>query len=407
LNFSVSEEIRVKILKFFEALHMELLMYTSCGWFFADISGIETIQNLKYANQLLFLMDGVFDEDVKKEFLQILSKAKSNIPEYENGRIIFEDIVEKNYLNLERILFEYVLRLKSSQNNKEKSDLYYYYRINIQEHKSFLKNSFNVERYLLESINTLTGEKRTHILLVVFFDRNYYGFVKKYKDSYFLKYIDKIVKDSSNNLLQELKDFLGSYYTLRDISQDAREVFLRYLFNDKMKKLHKFVEFSKSEFLSYLDVIELYGELKIHIPETHRLVVRELLNNFVLQEVAKIESVDIEKYDFSLLIRTISISKKAELELNYADILPVIRNFVTENMEDAIIKLEVSTLKKLDKIIDIANLSGIDFEKYEIQNLIFEKIKEVSKNRDHLKRNEVKLLLELARKFNIGVEEII
>ncbi len=406
LKLHVNDEVKVKILKFFEAFRMELFMYTSCGWFFADISGLETVQNLKYANQLILLMEDFFDESVKNEFLSILSRAKSNLSEYGNGRVIFEDFVEKKHLSLEKILFEYALQVRENDIYKNNIEYYYFYKLKVIDYTEIEKNGCIVKRFLVESKNILTEEENTYILLLLFYDRKYFAFVKKFKDNYFLKYLDKIIKGVKADLLQELKDFLGNYYTLKDISQNAREKLLKFLFKDKMKKLHKYLEFSKNEFLTYLDLIELYGDLKIPIPEIDRLVIRELLNSFILQELSKIRSIDIEKYDFSLLVKTINLAKKAQLKLDYTDILPVIKSYVSENMEAAIVRLELKPMKKLEKIIDIANLSGIDFEKYEIQNLIFKKVKELSRDSATLKKEEVILLFELARKFNIGVDEI-
>ncbi len=168
-----------------------------------------------------------------------------------------------------------------------------------------------------------------------------------------------------------------------------------------MQKLHKFIQFSTNEISSYLDVIDLYGELNIPIPEFDRIAIRELLNSFVLNEL---KNIGVENYDFSMFIKSITVAKKANLKLDYSDILPVIRNFVISNMQSAIVDLNIVAIKKLIKVIDITNISGIEFEKYEIQNLIFEKLKNIDKK--IINREEIKLFLELARKFNIGVEEI-
>jgi len=80
-------------------LHLELqrnalLMYTSCGWFFSDISGIEPIQILKYACRALELMSELDSESIRAQFLEILSEAKSNRPELGNGADIYRRFVE-------------------------------------------------------------------------------------------------------------------------------------------------------------------------------------------------------------------------------------------------------------------------------------------------------------------------
>jgi alpha-amylase/alpha-mannosidase (GH57 family) len=69
-----------------------LLMFTSCGWFFSDISGIETIQVMRYAARVLDLQKQLGFEPPREKFLQLLSEAKSNRPGKGNGADIFSSL---------------------------------------------------------------------------------------------------------------------------------------------------------------------------------------------------------------------------------------------------------------------------------------------------------------------------
>jgi alpha-amylase/alpha-mannosidase (GH57 family) len=81
-------------LTYLELQRMLVLMYTSCGWFFNDISGIETIQILKYAGRAIDLMQQLGLSSVQDRFLEILDEAKSNRPELGTGADIYRQIVE-------------------------------------------------------------------------------------------------------------------------------------------------------------------------------------------------------------------------------------------------------------------------------------------------------------------------
>jgi alpha-amylase/alpha-mannosidase (GH57 family) len=83
-----------RALAFLEIQRMALLTYTSCGWFFHDISGIETIQNLKYAGRAIDLMEQLDLPPVRDRFLEILAEAKSNRSELGNGADIYRRFVE-------------------------------------------------------------------------------------------------------------------------------------------------------------------------------------------------------------------------------------------------------------------------------------------------------------------------
>lgn len=85
---------RERALLFLELQRNALLMYTSCGWFFSDISGIEAIQILKYAGRAIEIMSQLGPTSPRRRFLEILADAKSNRSELGNGADIFRRMVE-------------------------------------------------------------------------------------------------------------------------------------------------------------------------------------------------------------------------------------------------------------------------------------------------------------------------
>ncbi len=85
---------QVRALTQLEVQHNAMLMYTSCGWFFNEISGIETVQVLKYAARIFDLLATLGQESPEKIFLEILSEAKSNIPEYGSGADVYRHFAE-------------------------------------------------------------------------------------------------------------------------------------------------------------------------------------------------------------------------------------------------------------------------------------------------------------------------
>jgi alpha-amylase/alpha-mannosidase (GH57 family) len=90
----LSDEQRITGLKLLEMQRHAMLMYTSCGWFFDELSGIETTQIIQYAARALQLYGDVFGESIEEPFLQQLEKAKSNIPEHKDGRTVFNRFVK-------------------------------------------------------------------------------------------------------------------------------------------------------------------------------------------------------------------------------------------------------------------------------------------------------------------------
>lgn len=87
-------------IKELEVQHQLQLMYTSCAWFFDEISGIETTQTLQYACRALELYTDLYPENsLENEFLSLIEKAPSNIPDLKNGRYIYENLVQSVKVN--------------------------------------------------------------------------------------------------------------------------------------------------------------------------------------------------------------------------------------------------------------------------------------------------------------------
>src|SRR5215213_1074552 len=85
-----------RVLKLLEMQRSALLMFTSCGWFFSDLAGIETIQVMRYAARVIDLQQQLGLEPPLDSFLELLAEAKSNEPEKGNGADIFLRIIKTN-----------------------------------------------------------------------------------------------------------------------------------------------------------------------------------------------------------------------------------------------------------------------------------------------------------------------
>jgi alpha-amylase/alpha-mannosidase (GH57 family) len=98
---------RVKAIELLELQRHAMLMYTSCGWFFDELSGIETVQVIQYAGRVIQLARELFGDDPEPGFLKILEKAKSNIREHRDGRRIYEKFVKPATVDWERLCAHY------------------------------------------------------------------------------------------------------------------------------------------------------------------------------------------------------------------------------------------------------------------------------------------------------------
>jgi alpha-amylase/alpha-mannosidase (GH57 family) len=100
---------RITALELLEMQRNAMLMYTSCGWFFNDVSGIETVQVLQYAGRVIQLAEKISGRTIELEFLERLAAAKSNRPEHGDARQIYERQVKPTAIDLRRVAAHYAV----------------------------------------------------------------------------------------------------------------------------------------------------------------------------------------------------------------------------------------------------------------------------------------------------------
>jgi alpha-amylase/alpha-mannosidase (GH57 family) len=105
----LQESDRIRILKLLEMQRHTMMMYTSCGWFFDDISGIETVQILQYAGRAMQIAGDIFGKALELRFMEQLAQARSNIPVFSDGRRIFERFVRPAMVDLGKVAAHYAI----------------------------------------------------------------------------------------------------------------------------------------------------------------------------------------------------------------------------------------------------------------------------------------------------------
>ena len=99
----LSEAERVTALRLLEMQRQAMLMYTSCGWFFAELSGLETVQVLKYAARAIQLALDATGTDLEPLLRDALARAPTNLAEFESGAVIYDRLVKPSVVSLEGV----------------------------------------------------------------------------------------------------------------------------------------------------------------------------------------------------------------------------------------------------------------------------------------------------------------
>jgi len=100
---------RAEALMMMEMQRHLLLMYTSCGWFFDDVAGLETTQDLAYAGRAVQLAQILFGDSIEARFVGLLEKAIGNKPELADGKVVYDQLVRPTIVNQLKLCAHYAL----------------------------------------------------------------------------------------------------------------------------------------------------------------------------------------------------------------------------------------------------------------------------------------------------------
>jgi len=123
------------ILELMEMQRNAMLMYTSCGWFFNDVSGIETVQVLRYAGRVLQLAEKISGRALELDFLQRAGTARSNVAAHGDARQIYEREVKPARVDLRRVAAHYAVA--SLFSNFSSEEQVYCYRVRVEDFETY------------------------------------------------------------------------------------------------------------------------------------------------------------------------------------------------------------------------------------------------------------------------------
>ena len=237
----LSDEDKVKAMELLEIQRQALLMYTSCGWFFSEISGIETVQIMKYAARAMQLASRFTNKNLEEHFLNILAEAKSNIPEHGTGKDIFERFVKPSIVTTKQIASLWAL--SSLYQDFEDEEGVYCYTIRKDAYKKVQKGSSTFVVGHIEIQSKITLQKSNVMFaLIQYADGDFHCAIKEYSDdTEFNKIKNNLIKTFLMNPLTEiirsLDEYFGKeYFTLKDIFIEERRKILQILLKGKLEK---------------------------------------------------------------------------------------------------------------------------------------------------------------------------
>ncbi|MCX5725854.1 MAG: DUF3536 domain-containing protein [Candidatus Saganbacteria bacterium] len=308
----LAKEEKVRVLKFLEMQRHAMLMYTSCGWFFDDISGIESIQILTYAARAMQLARETSNVSFEENYLRILEGAPSNVVSCQNGAKVYELFVRPNILDLGRVAAHY--GVSSLFEEYGKTVKVYSYTITREKH-----DVLGVGRQKLAIGNVhirsdITFEEKSISFAILHLgDHNIVGGVCEFKGDDAFSQMHREIKevfvksDISRTIRLIEKHFADHGYSLWHLFKDEQRKILDSILEATLKE----VEASMREINEqHFPIIQAMSEMQIPLPKALAITMELVLNN----DLTKLLKSD--EIDFNKLQKVIEEAKARAIEVD-------------------------------------------------------------------------------------------
>ncbi len=226
----LSDEEKSAVLKLCEMQRNAMLMYTSCGWFFDEVTGIETVQVMQYAARAIQLAHDVSGMELEKSFITLLKRAPSNIKEFGDAAYAYEKFVKPVALDLIRVGAHYAV--SSIFTDYGKCVDLYSYRAEKLQYLRLRSGKQSLAVGVVKVHSKITGDaKTTAFALLHLGDHNFIGGGGEYSD---------IVKfDQLKQQIHEAfsRSDIAACVVLIDRFFNQRNYSLWHLFKDEQRKI--------------------------------------------------------------------------------------------------------------------------------------------------------------------------
>jgi alpha-amylase/alpha-mannosidase (GH57 family) len=365
---------RVRALETMEMQRHTQLMYTSCGWFFDDISGIETVQVIAYAARVLQLAKEAFGEEaasLELAFLTRMAEARSNLPSRGDGAKIYREQVATKQLGLEQVAAHYAISSVFSS-FAEETDLFCF---------RVWRNSYDVctsgrGRLALgraKIVGAITGKQQSFSFAVLHFgDQNITAAVKAYEpedapafEAFARQASDQVMRANFPEVIRQLDSYYGRVdYSLTSLFTDEQRRIVQLILNSTLWDIENSLTTIYEDHASLLHYLAQAG-----LPKPPALT---LAAGFAINAGLR-RALEADSIDQAQLRSSLALAKADQVPLESANLSYI----ADQRMKRAMVELQMSagSLEMLDRALSLARiLTELPFELnlWQAQNIWYE-----------------------------------
>jgi alpha-amylase/alpha-mannosidase (GH57 family) len=365
----LNDEERVRTLKLLEMQRHAMLMYTSCGWFFDELSGLETVQVLHYAGRALQLAcEAAGNKDLEQGFCEKLRDAKSNIPEHGNGEEIYKKWIAPAVVTPDRVTGHYaVSELFEAYGDQTRI---YCYDVAREQYSVETEGKMRlaVGRVRVRSEITVE-EKRLEFAVLHLGDHNITGGVREFRDENRFEQLHgqldgAFAQADTAQVIRIFDEHFGkSTYSIRSLFRDEQRRIIGLILQDTLSAA---AASFRGMYENQAALIRFLNSLNVPVPGAF-LSVAEIALNGQLQQA--IERPDVDPAAVQALLREADVN---QVKLDATTLEYKMRKRLEEQATVFHRKPDLDALKRLHSLLDVAGKLPFHVGLATVQEISFE-----------------------------------
>jgi hypothetical protein len=360
--------------KLLEMQRHAMLMYTSCGWFFDELSGIETVQVIQYAGRVAELAGELFGEKIEERFVRKLAFAKSNLSAHGNGARIYEKFVKPARVDLLKLGAHYAM--SSLFESYPDTTRIYSYSVENKDYR--LKRSGKMRLALGKARFTSEITQDSEMLtfgVLHFGDHNLHGGVSLFANEEAYRELGKSTRDafSRSDLAATIRcldeGFGGRMYTLKNLFHDEQRKVLT-------EALESTVEHSSAVYRQLYEeqapLLRFLVDCGMPIPNELKATAEVALNGLLRQALAAPE------LDLAIIQGLLEEIRIAQISLDQAGLEITLRRNIEQGAERFLEEPKnLPRLAKLRETVAAARSLPFPLVLWQVQNRCYEILQRV------------------------------
>jgi alpha-amylase/alpha-mannosidase (GH57 family) len=374
----LKEDDWVPALKLLEMQRHALLMYTSCGWFFADLSGLETLQVIKYAARALQLGQAFTPEPLEEPFLEILERAVSNIPEEGNGRSIYNRRIKPVVVDYAKVANQWVISWCKDRQRLCPSSIYHY-RAEAQDLEDGTQGTLFLATGRLRLTSGITRESQELAFFSAYLGSYLYRTqiqanltpqdYQALKSEFF-----HVLEQAPEDLIPLMVRRLGeSYYSFHDIFREEKLQLFQDLMRDNQEEAVSLIAHNFADARALLKAMAAEG---LPLPRLYRALGEITLNRRLVELLRKLEPEPDRVATSEDILGLVQEAAFLGLKLESGEGARILGRILKRHLEDLAADFRAPNVAKLRQFRDLVIRMPISLDLVEAQNFMFNLMKD-------------------------------